>query len=107
MTICQPRSASARRADEIEVETFVDDAEEAQARRGDAALERVGARHRRAVAGRAPRRVVLGIDRARQAEHVRIGIALGLVQARPAGDDEVGALQQRRSRAGASGAARS
>ena len=81
--------------DEVEVEPLVDHAEEAEARPGDRALELVRALHRCGVGRRPARRVVLGIDGAGQAEDVRIGIALGFVEARPAGDDEIGALQQR------------
>ena len=55
MTICQRRIGVGERGDEVEVEALVDDAEEAQARRGDGALQRVGARHRLARVGRARR----------------------------------------------------
>ncbi len=81
--------------DQLEVEPLVDDAEEAEPRPRDPALQRVGALHRGGVGRRAPERIVLGVDRARHAQHVRIRVALGLVQAWAAGDDEVGALQQR------------
>ena len=82
--------------DEVEVEALVDDAEEAEARRGDAALQRLGARHRRAHrrsrAAPSSARASTALGRQRT---FGLAVALGLVEARPAGDDEVGALQQR------------
>ena len=56
-----------------------------------ASARRIGRR----VAGGSRRRVVVGVDGARQAEHVRVAAALGLVEARAAGEHQVGALQQR------------
>ncbi len=81
-------SASASARDEVRVEALVDDAEEAETRRRRcAACAGCGV----ADAGRE----VGGVDAAREAVHGRMQVALRAIQARPAGEDEVGPLQQR------------
>jgi hypothetical protein len=74
-----------QRGDEPQVQPFVDHAVVAQARMGQGGL-------RRMIGGLL--REVRGVDAARKTMHVGMPAALGFIQARPAGEDQVGRLEQ-------------